>query len=34
MNATLSIDERPDALDRLQSHLALDRGAAAGWEEG
>lgn len=25
--------ERLDALDRLQSRLALDRGAAAGWEE-
>ncbi len=34
MNVTLSIDERLDALGRLQSRLGLDRGAAAGWEEG
>ena len=34
MNVTLSTDERLDALDRLQSRLALVHGAAAGWEEG
>ena len=34
MNVTLSIDERLDALGRLQSRLGLGRGAAAGWEEG
>ena len=33
MNVTLSIEERLDALDRLQSRLGLNRTAAAGWEE-
>ena len=34
MNVTLSIDERNDALDRLQNRLGLGRGVAADWEEG